>query len=182
MSMAMDRKLIDYLPPFVQEYREIKAIMDAEQITAETSWTDAENVLADQFVQDSTENGVARYEKILKIVPKGNYTLDERKFNILARMNEQLPYTVKQLHSSLTSLCGADGYTLNVDHNNYALTVKLALGNENSVNAVSQLLRKMLPANMMYNVMLFNTHSILAAYTHEQLSAYTHKEVREVIL
>ena len=181
MSMAMDRKLIDYLPPFVQEYREIKAIMDAEQISAETTWVDAENVLADQFVQDATENGVIRYERILKIVPKGNYTLDERKFNILARMNEQLPYSVKQLHSSLSSLCGEDGYTLKIDHNNYALTVKLALGNENNAEAVSQLLRKMIPANMMYNVMLFNTHTILNMYTHEQLSIYTQKQVREAI-
>ena len=179
--MAMDRKLINYLPPFVQEYKEIKAIMDAEQISAESSWTDAENVLSDQFVQDATENGVSRYEKILKIVPKGTYTLDERKFNILARMNEQLPYTVKQLRSSLASLCGENGYTLKIDYDSYALTVKLALGNENNVEAVAQLLRKMIPANIMYTVMLFNTHSILNMYTHEQLSAYTHKEVREAI-
>lgn len=179
--MAMDRKLIDYLPPFVQEYREIKAIMDAKQISAETAWADAENVLADQFVQDATVNGVSRYEKILKIMPKGTYTLDERKFNILARMNEQLPYTVKQLKASLGSLCGEDGYTLKIDNDNYALTVKLALGNENNAEAVSQLIRKMIPANIMYTVMLFNTHSILNMYTHEQLSAYTHKQVREAI-
>lgn len=177
----MDRRLIDYLPPFVQEFREIRAIMDAEQISAETAWTDAENVLADQFVQDATENGIKRYEKILKINPKGTYTLDDRKFNILARMNEQLPYTVKQLQASLESLCGEDGYTLKIDNDSYALTVKLALGNENNAEAVSQLLRKMLPANMMYNVMLFNTHSILNMYTHAQLSAYTHKQVREEI-
>ena len=28
----MERKLINYLPPFVGEYKEIKVIMDAEQL------------------------------------------------------------------------------------------------------------------------------------------------------
>lgn len=178
----MDRKLIDYLPPFIQEYKEIKAIMGAEQGSIETVWTDAKNVLADQFVQSATENGIAQYEKILGITPKGTYTLDERRFNVLARMNEQLPYTMKQLHSSLTSLCGKDGYALKLDTDNYNLIVKLALSNENNVEAVESLLYKMIPANIVNNVMLFNTHSILSDFTYEQLSTYTHKGIREEIL
>ena len=178
----MDRKLIDYLPPFVGAYKEIKAIMDTEQITIEVMWNDVENVFADQFVQDATENGISRYEKILGMTPKGTYTLEERKFNVLARMNEQLPYTMKQLHSSLASLCGEDGYTLKLDANSYKLTVKLALSNENNIEAVEQLLYKMLPANILSVVAMFNTHIIVGALTHEQLAIYTHKQVREEIL
>lgn len=178
----MDRRLIDYLPPFVQEYREVKAIMDAEQISTETAWADAENVLADQFVQEATEKGIARYEKILNIIPKGNYTLDERKFNVLAKMNEQLPYTEAQLKSSLAALCGEEGYFLKIDANDYTVTVKLVLANENNIESVKELLYKMLPANMKYTVMMFNTYSILNLYTHGQLNAFTHKEVREALI
>ena len=179
--MSLDRQLIDYLPQFVAEYREIAAIMDAEQISVDKSWTDAENTLADQFVQAATENGVKRYEKILNIVPKGTYTLDERKFNILARMNEQLPYTVVQLNSLLTSLCGKDGYFLKIDADAYEVVVKLALVNENNVDAVVELLDKIVPANMVRKVTLFNTHNILSGLTHDQLSNYTHKEIRELL-
>lgn len=178
----MDRKLIDYLPPFIQEYKEIKAIMDAEQVSAENVWTDAESVLADQFVQDATENGVARYEKILGITPKGTYTLNERKFNIFARMNEQLPYTLESLESALISLCGEDGYTLKLDTNAYTLTVKLALANEHNVEAVENLLKKMIPANLIRNVRLFNTYTLLADLTYAQLGAYTYKQLREEIV
>lgn len=178
----MVRELIDYLPPFVQGYREIKIIMDAEQITAETTWTDAKKVLLDQFVQDATENGVSRYEKIMKIVPKGNSTLDERKFNILARMNEQLPFTLQQLHNSLTALCGKGGYALQLDTDAYIITIKLALFNENNIEAVEALLHKMLPANIKCIIKLFNTHGILKMHTHNQMGAYTHKEVREAVL
>lgn len=178
----MDRQLIEYLPPFVQGYKEIKAIMNTEQVSAEKSWTDAENVLADQFVQDATENGVSRYEKLLGITPKATYTLDERKFNILARMNEKLPYTMKSLETALSSLCGENGYVLKLDTDKYEMIVKLALSNENNVEAVKNLLYKMIPANILQIVSLFNTHFILSGFTHEQLAAHTHQQVREEIL
>lgn len=178
----MDRKLIDYLPIFIQNYGEMSTIMNAEQVSVEKAWTGAENVMNDQFVTEATENGVKRWESILGIVPKATYTLEERKFNILARLNEQLPYTMESLKSALSSLCGADGYALKIDPDKYNLIVKLALANENNVKAVVTLLDKMIPASIVKKVMLFNTHSILGGFTHEQLAVYTHKEVREEIL
>lgn len=178
----MERKLIDYLPIFIQNYAEIKAIMDAEQISIESAWIAAENVMNDQFVTESTENGVKRWERILSITPKATFTLDERKFNILARLNEQLPYTLESLKSALTMLCGSDGYVLKLDTDRYSLIVKLALANENNIDAVVGLLDKMIPANIVKNVELFNTHSILGGFTHGQLATHTHKEVREEIL
>ena len=156
--------------------------MDAEQITAETTWSDTEDVFNNQFVQDATEKGIARYEKILGITTKATYTLDERKFNVLARMNEQLPFSMKQLHSSLASLCGEDGYTLQLDTDAYKITIKLALSNSNNVEAVEQLLYNMLPANIVTVIAMFNTYLIVSSFTHDYLSRYTHKEIREEIL
>lgn len=178
----MDRQLKDYLPIFVQEYAEIGTIMDTEQVSVENVWTETENVMCDQFVLEATENGVKRWESILNMKPKGTYTLDERRFNILVKLQEQLPYTVATLNTALTAICGEDGYFLKIDNDKYLLTVRLALYNENNVQSVSELLEKMIPANMIISVTLFNTHNILSAYTHEFLSQYTHKQTREEIL
>ena len=178
----MDRQLKDYLPIFIQEYAEIDATMNAEQLSVERTWTDAENVMHDQFVLEATENGVKRWESILSMKPKGTYTLDERRFNILVKFQEQLPYTVAALKAALTAICGEDGYFLRIDNDKYTLTVRLALYNENNVTAVSDLLNRMIPANLIISVTLFNTHNILSAYTHEYLSQYTHEEVREEVL
>ena len=178
----MERRLIDYLPMYVQEYKEISAIMESEQEVVENTWDDANNVMNDQFVVDATESGVKRYEKILSIKPKAIYDLNERKFNILARLNEQLPYTVETLKNVLTALCGKDGYMLKVDHNNYAVLVKLSLSNEHNLEAVEQLLDKILPANLLRTVTTFNAHGMISDYTHGQLAAFTHKELREGVL
>lgn len=178
----MDRKLIDYLPLYVQDYAEIKKIMDAEQIDVEKAWTDAENVMNDQFILDVTENGIKRWETIVDIVPKATLTLDERKFQILSKLNWQLPYTIESLERALTTLCGADGYTLMLDANRYELTVKLALVNENYLDAVRDLLENVVPANLVQVIQLYNTHSIVGAFTHGYLGSYTHENVRKEIL
>ena len=175
----MNRKLIEYLPPFLRDFKELKAITDAEQFSFEKMWTDEENVFADSFVEDATEGGIARYEKLLGIIPKGNQTLEERRFSVLARMSEQMPYTMETLENMLSSLCGEDGYTLRLDPSAYALSVKLALTNENNVQAVNDLLTKVVPANIITIVTLFNSYIELANKTHEQLGQYTHETIRK---
>ena len=178
----MERKLIDYLPQCIQDFQEVKAIMNAEQFYIEKVWTDSQDVMNEQFIVDATENGVKRLESILNITPKITSTLDERKFNIQAKLNEQLPYTMKSLENMMTSLCGENGYKLKLDPGNYELIVKLALFNVNNIESVSILLDKMLPANIMKNVSAFNNHKLLKEFTHEQLTAFTHKELVEAIL
>ena len=178
----MERKLIDYLPLFIQRYAEIGTIMDAEQVNVEKAWEDSENVMNDQFVTTATGNGIKRWEAILEITPKATYTLDERKFNIIARLNEQLPYTVASLKSALTSLCGEGGFLLKLEPDKYNLMVKLSLSNANNIEAVHNLLDKMVPANIVKDVSTFNTHNILSSFTHTQLSTYSYKGVREEVL
>lgn len=178
----MERKLMDYLPVFMKEYREMEAIMDTEQVSIEKGWIDAENVLADQFIQDATENGVLRYEKILNITPKATHTLEERKFDILTRINEQLPYTMASLQKMLQALCGEGGYVLKMNSDSYELVVKLDLANQNNYDAVCSLLEKTVPANIVKNVRMYNTHMILGDFTHGQLAAYTYDEIRKEVL
>lgn len=180
--MMQGRMLIDYLPVFVRSFDEIKRIMDAEQIAVEDTWNATEQVLRDQFVSDAGEQGIRHWEHILRLAPKATYTLEERRFFILAKLNEQLPYTLDSLRAALANLCGQDGFGLRLDAEHYELRIKLALENENHIEAVCNLLDKMVPANMVKTVMLFNTQVTLGEFTHAQLAGYTHKEVREEIL
>lgn len=180
--MANDRKLIDYLPPFMQEYRELAVIMETEQSEIDLLWIATEGVFADQFIQDATENGVKRWESILGISPKGTDTLDERKFRILAKMNQELPYTLRKLEYVLTNLCGADGFFIEVFAAEYHVEVKLAVGNHNNYSEVENILNKMIPANMTRHVeLMYNTNNILSQFTHAQLATYTHEQLRNEV-
>ena len=179
--MATDRKLIDYLPPFMQKYREIAVLMDAEQPEVDRLWTAVENALADQFVMDATENGIARWEKVLDIFPKGTDTLDERKFRVIAMLNKDLPYTLKSLTQTLNNLCGADGYSIDVGE--YKIEVKLAVANRSNYDEVEKILNIMIPANMVKLIsIMYTRNDVLSQYTHEYLSAFTHEHIRSEVL
>lgn len=155
--MATDRKLIHYLPSFMQEYKEIKEIMKAEQSEIDLLWIAAEGVFADQFIEDATENGVKRWESMLGISPKGTDTLDERKFRILSKLNQELPYTLRKLEQVLTTLCGPDGYSIELNAAKYNIEVKLGIANHNNYGEVERILKAMIPANLTQVVtLLFN--------------------------
>ena len=181
--MATDRKLVNYLPYFMQEYLEMQKIMEAEQSEIDNLWDAAESAFADQFIQDATENGVARWEAILGISPKDTDTLNERKFCIMAKLNQELPYTMRKLMQFLTNLCGADGYSVDMNPSEYKITIRLGLANKSSYKEVEKILKRMIPANMIpFIQIMYNSNTILSNYTHSQLAAYTHEYLRSEVL
>lgn len=181
--MATDRKLINYLPPYMQEYLEIKTIMEAEQPEIDSLWSAVETAFADQYILDATEYGVSRWEGMLKISPKATETLDERKFRILTRLNQELPYTLTRLKEMLTALCGADGFSIDLQANQYHIIIKLAIGHHNNYQEVQKLLNKMIPANMtQYISLMYNQHQTVALLRHMDLAAYTHQFIRSEVL
>ena len=180
--METDRLLIGYLPPFIQEFYEIKQITDVEQPEIDDLWKSCENALDDMFVSYATENGVKRWEKIVGVTPKDTDTLNERKFRILTKMNQELPYTITKLKESLTVLCGEGGFEIDLQPSNYRIKVKLALANENNYQDVVDLLAKMIPANLIQSVnIMYNGHKILAQSTHAELATSTHEILRNEV-
>ena len=179
-----ERTLIEYLPHIIRDVREYKAIMnDAEQPEMVDIWQAFDDALNDQFISDATENGVSRWEKILGIVPQATLTLEERKFTILTRINEQLPFTLTTLEESLKSLCGANGYVVQLQANEYILIVKVALVAKQNFSDVQRLLDRIVPANMVIQLsIIYNTHQVISAFTHQQLQKYTHYDLRNEVL
>lgn len=177
--METIRRLIDYLPSFIQEYHEMNKMMEVEQSEVDGLWVACGNALDDMFISYATENGVKRWEKIVGITPKDTDTLDERKFRILTKMNQELPYTIVKLNESLTVLCGKDGFEIELQPSNYHINVKLALSNQNNYQDVVDLLNKMIPANLTKKVqIMYNGYKNLTQYTHSELTTYTHEILR----
>lgn len=176
----MDRELIDYLPDFLKEFREFKELMRAEQPEIELLWNYIDKVLNDYFIEDARESGIKRFETILSIKPKDTDSLEDRRFRIMARWNEQLPYTMNVLRMQLEKLCGADGYKVELKNNEYTLIVRVALVAKNNYNDVKSYLERMTPANMVIDLsLLYNQYKNFKDYTYKQLKTKTYKQLRE---
>ena len=178
-----NRKLIEYLPEFLRNVKEYKVILtDAVQPEVVELFQAIENAMNDQFVQSATESGVSRWEQMLKIVPKATLSLDDRKFTILTRINDRLPYTLSSLKQRLENLCGKDEYSVELDAKNFVLKVRVALTARNNYKDVEIMLEKIVPANMIIDCsLMYNQHEMFYSYTHEQLTAYTHDRLRNEV-
>lgn len=178
-----NRKLIEYLPEAFKTVEENEAILTmAEQPEMVDSWGALDNAMNNQFILDATEYGISRLEKIMKIIPKANHSLDDRKFTVLARNNEQPPFTMRILVRQLETLCGEGEYSVSRDVDKKILKVRIALTSENKFNDVADLLERIVPADMIIDLdLMYITHFEVwfNKLKHENLASYTHKQIRK---
>ena len=181
--MAREIELLGYWMPILRQLKEFKEIAKAETPELKYIVSQLECVLNNMFIETSDEYGVGRLEKIAGISPNKTDTLEERKFNLIAKYNENLPYTVKKLHELLAVLCGEKGYHLEINHNEFKLTVKIELTSKKSKTSVEELLERVVPVNMILSVtLMYNQHKTVGKLTNEELRKYTHNGVREEAL
>ena len=179
----MRKKLQDYLPSILLKTYEFPLLCETEQPEIDRLHDAADAVLDAQFLSTAGEYAIQRYEKIFGVVPQDTDTLDERRFKVLAKINAQLPFSVRRLRQQLETLCGVDGYKLEVNGGRYTLTVKVALTAKRNQRAAEELLADIVPANMVCTTsLLYNQHADLTRFTHAQLALLTHFEIREEVL
>lgn len=170
--------VLDYLPKVIRTIKEFEVLGDAENPEINNLWLDNQIVLNNQFINTLDEQGCARWEKMLDITPKGTATIEDRRLAILARINASLPYTYRQLENFLRNICD-DDYTMTLDNANYTLTVLLNLSRQNQFDEVSNLLARVIPANLICNVSLkYNQYKIIKPYRYRLLVNYTCHEIR----
>lgn len=160
----MRKALTDYLPPILLQTVEFPLLCLTEQPEILFLLDAVEEVLKNQFVETATERAIQRYESIFKIVPKDTQTLEERRIEILAKMNLRLPYTIRMLRTQLEKLCGADGFQVTVIPNEYLLTLELTDKNKNYLLSLTDLLRRMIPANMTITAKAVRLKEITSIY------------------
>jgi len=174
---------ISYVPLALQDLKELQAAYAAQESRLERYEEEAVRQLSNQFVETADEEGVKRLESIFSIKPKATDSLSDRRFRILSRINEQLPYTMRRLHQQLVALCGVNGFVIERNSNGHSLTVKVELTAKNNFNDVGNLLEKTVPVNMIINLILrYNQHSRLAQFTHGQLATYSYDHLRNEVL
>ena len=59
------KRLIDYLPPFMQDFAEIKAIMKTENPELDQAWLAIRIPLADAFIMDCDEYALKNMNRLL---------------------------------------------------------------------------------------------------------------------
>lgn len=148
--MVRDIDLLRYLPLFIQEYREIRKIMETENPEFRVIAKLYERLENNQFIVSCDETGIARFEQILGIVPTADDTLESRISRVLIRWNDTVPYTWKAFLNKIYTLCGND-FEVRPDWNNYKLKIITHLEMYGQSAELDNLLTYMIPANIAVN-------------------------------
>lgn len=148
----MDRRMLEYLPRILRDVWEVLAYTDGQQWAFDQAWLSAERVMANQFILDADDYGLSRWERMLKIIPKADDTLEIRRNRILLRLREKLPFTLRMLRKQLKLLCGEGKYTAEIPRATYLLTVMIDLSAQAYLDDVMDLLLRMVPANLLFKL------------------------------
>ena len=147
--MIKEVDLIDYLPLCVQNYREIKGIMKAEEPELQMVGYDSEKIKDNMFVLSTDEVGIKRYENMFGLTPLKDDTLSNRQAKVLAQYTNTVIYTLRGLIERLNVICGVDNYTLELISDEYKINISLHLRVKDLINTINSMFVDMIPANML---------------------------------
>ena len=180
VNFLKDVDVMAELPTVLQDVVELNAIARVEDPILTAEWGLIQGIFDNQFIMYTNEDGISRYENMLNIYPLDTDTLETRRLRVMARFQEQAPYTWRVLIGILDGLLGLGNYTATRDVASKTIDIKIQLVQSQQVQVVIDMLERITPVNMIYTVsLMYNTYQQLSAYTHQQLSAYTHQQLRE---
>ncbi len=140
--------LVSYLPPFMAEFKEITAALEAENPEFALVWNAADRVLQNGFIETADESGIARFENILKILPSTEDTLESRRARVQSRWFSTVPYTLKAFAAKLAALCGDSDFTITKKYQNYRLEIFTNLEMFGQAEELEEIFNSLLPCNM----------------------------------
>lgn len=152
--------LINYLPTFLQNILEYKEIMNVEDIEISDIKAEIENSINEVSIQNATEKGIARYEKILNMKTISELSLENRRVLVKSKFLNRAPFTVKWLDNKLKSLCGEGNYEINIDYKNFILNIQIGYLFEEATEEIRKDLKNIVPANLKLNMNFWYVENI----------------------
>ncbi|MCD7864040.1 MAG: YmfQ family protein [Lachnospiraceae bacterium] len=149
--MTRDVNLVNYLPIYLQDYKETAATLEAENPEFVLVWNAADSTLNNRFIATADEYGISRYEDVMSIEPKASDDLETRRTRVLTKWLTELPYTMKMLLQKLVAICGGTDFT--VSHNfetGYTMTIVTNLESEDQISELETMLEEWIPVNIVY--------------------------------
>ena len=181
MDRTVDLKA--HLPLFIQEYLQIKSIMNAEEPEIQKLNDESKIVQDNMFVTSTNEDGIKRFEKMFSIVPSSSDTLETRRARVMTRYTTTATYTMHGLIERLNTICGVDNYMIEFIPNEYRIKIAFSLRVKDLMKTIESMMYEMIPANMICECTLqYNTHETLSKYPSYILEQLTHKELSDSMI
>lgn len=134
-----------YLPPFLTEYREMQALMQAENVEFSGLLEELKGMLDNLFIQTASETALARYEKIMGVRPAAGENADTRRLRLLLSCARARKCTI----SSLVAAAAVLGEQAEVEIlPGHVILIDFLSGNEANIAVLEKEFAASMPAHM----------------------------------
>lgn len=146
--MAKEVDLLSYWMPVLRQLKEFKEIAKAEEPELRYILEACDRTLNNFFISTADEYGISRFESMMGIFPDEGEDLETRRFNVLVKWNDKVPYTDGGLYDRLLSLCGEGKFTITPQYEDYKISITTEAGIKGAFDTISSLITDMLPCNL----------------------------------
>jgi hypothetical protein len=146
--MAKEVDLLSYWMPVLRQIKELKEIAKAEEPELRYILEACDRTLSNFFITTADEYGISRFEKMMGLFPDEGEDLEARRFNVLVKWNDKVPYTDEELYNRLLSICGEGNFKIIPQYEEYGIDITTMVGMRGAFDAVTTLLLDMLPCNL----------------------------------
>ena len=143
-------RLKKYLPEFISGIKEFQELDKTVSVEIDGLREKLQQLQDNQFIESANIEGLSRYEKMLSIP----YVEDvaTRRFNILNKYNSTIPFTLTWLTNMLNTTLGKGNFLLDMNYNQYTLTISVVTSKEHLISSLYKDLRKKIPCNLVLNI------------------------------
>lgn len=138
-------------PPTVKNLKEFEEIANVENKNLNKIRLEIIDIFNNRFVHLANEQGIARWEKMLKIQRRRTDTLEERRQRVLLKINQRLPYTIRTLKQLLDLTVGHGLYEILLDLDNFEMFFEFYTNLKKRDELVG-ILEEMLPLNIIFHL------------------------------
>lgn len=158
--MIREVNLINHLPKYLQNYKQLKIIM--QRLTPELQLIEDETEIIkdNQFIANCNETGITMFENLLSICPSIDDDLQTRIDRVLLKWLDFPPYTLRYLLNVLDNLFGSGNYDFNEDFLNYAFSINFTNNFlPSDLESFYKFIANIKPANLCFNITANSTVS-----------------------
>lgn len=147
--MVKEVNLLNYWMPVLRQLKELKEIAKAEEPELRYLLEACDRAISNFFIPTADEQGISRFEKMLRIFPDEGADLENRRLSVLTAWGNKEVYTEEWLYNKLSALCG--GAVSIIPHKEeYSVDIAVECGVRGVVDILLSLLSDTLPCNLVY--------------------------------
>lgn len=137
-------------------------------------------IINNLFIMTADVNGIQRWERFFNIKPNALHTLEERRMIVLNKVLYRPPFTRQRLMEILENVWGKGKYVYKLLPDEYKLIIDINTNNPVIYLQFSDLLRRIIPANIYLVLSIQYTYMYLKRnFTYDKLKndGYTYGEL-----